>query len=373
MKSSTVCLGSRSGRRIGEARRVYAVFYEDGPVERSSSQCVGRRDDPLALQEMRNCFPSSGHNRSLAARFGENALAVDTQIAMVGRTRAMLWVASAGILWSTVGLGVRLMEDATAWQIVFYRGLFQAIAVTGLVLHRYRGRIRQPLRRIGWAGVVGAVALGVAYNGMIVALTLTSVATVVFILSAAPLMTGLLGWWVLREPVRPTTFAAMGLALFGILVMTFGELSGGHWIGSLAALFAVLGYSVFTVALRKGKDVDMLPTIALSGVVAALTSAVAIDSFAMTGRDLALSIYLGAVVLAVGLAMFTAGSRYLTSAELPLAAMTEPVMAPLWVWMVLGESVSVTTLLGGAIVLASVLLQGFFGTRRNRISSEITA
>jgi drug/metabolite transporter (DMT)-like permease len=282
-------------------------------------------------------------------------------------------VATAGFLWSTLGLGVRLMEEATAWQIVFYRGVFQAAAVTGLVLHRNRGRIREPFRRIGWAGVVGAVALGVSYNGMIVALTLTSVATVVFILSAAPLVTGLLAWLVLREQVRPTTFAAMGLALFGILVMTLGEPAGGHLIGMLAAALAVLGYSVFTVALRKGKDVDMLPTVALGGVVAALMSTAAIDSFAMTGRDLALSIYLGGVALAVGLTLFTTGSRYLTSAELPLVAMTEPVLAPVWVWMLLGEAVGVTTLLGGAIVLGSVLVQGFFGTRRNRISTGLSA
>lgn len=276
-------------------------------------------------------------------------------------TRSVLLVALAGALWSTLGLGVRLMEEATAWQIVFYRGIFQAAAVTGLVLHRSRGRLREPFARIGWAGVVGAVGLGIAYNGMIVALTLTSVASVVFTFSAAPLVTALLAWSMLREPVRPVTFAAMGLALLGILVMTFGELGRARWIGTLAAGVAVLGSSVFTVALRKGQHVDMLPSVALSGVVAALISSLAIDDLAMTGRDLALSMYLGGVALAVGLALFTAGSRYLKSAELALVAMTETVLAPVWVWIVLGESVRVTTLIGGAIVLGSVSIQVWFG------------
>jgi drug/metabolite transporter (DMT)-like permease len=284
-------------------------------------------------------------------------LTVDRQVLTLRRPRGILLVASAGVLWSTLGLGVRLMEEATAWQIVFYRGLFQAVAITAWVLSRHRGRVQEASSRIGWAGVVGAVALGVSYNAMIVALTLTSVATVAFILGATPLVTGLLGWLVLRERVQPTTFAAMGLALFGVVVMTLGQLGGGRGLGVLAAALAVLGYSVFTVALRKGRDVDMLPTIALSGALAALMSAAAIDSFAMTGRDLALSIYLGGVALAVGLAMFTAGSRYLTSAELPLVAMTESVLAPVWVWIVLGETVGPTTLLGGAIVLGAVLVQ----------------
>ena len=89
-------------------------------------------------------------------------------------------------------------------------------------------------------------------------------------------------------------------------------------------------------------------------------SSIAIDSLAMTGRDLGLSIYLGGIV-AVGLALFTAGSRVLTSVELPLIAMTESVLAPVWVWIVLGETVGAMTLIGGAIVLGSVLVQGIYG------------
>jgi len=284
----------------------------------------------------------------------------------------VLLVASAGLLWSTLGLGVRLMEEASAWQIVFYRGMFQSAAVTAWLLHRHRGRLVQPFRRIGWTGVVGAVALGVGYNGMIVALTLTSVATVVFILSTAPIATSLLAWWVLREPVGPTTLATMGVAILGVLVMTLGDSEAGHLLGALAAALAVLGYAVFTVSLRKGKDIDMLPAVALSGLVAAALSCVAIDGFAMTERDLALSAYLGGVALAVGLALFTAGSRDLTAAELPLIAMTETVLAPIWVWMLLGESVGATTWLGGAIVLAAVLIQGL-GRASNPSSSELGA
>jgi DME family drug/metabolite transporter len=283
--------------------------------------------------------------------------------AAADRRRGVLLVASAGVLWSTLGLGVRLMEDASAWQIVFYRGIFQAGFVALLVVYRSRGRLAEPLRDIGWPGIFGALGLAIAYNAMIVALTLTSVATVAFVLSTAPLAAGLLGWLVLGERVRPVTFVAMGLAASGMLVMGAGQLDGERLAGMFLAGLAVLGYSVFTVSLRKGASVDMLPTLALSGLLAALMSSLAIDSFAMTGRDLVLSGYLGSVSLGVGLAMFTAGSRHLSAAELPLIAMTESVLAPLWVWVALGESVTGATLIGGAIVLGSVLLQAFLASR----------
>jgi DME family drug/metabolite transporter len=156
--------------------------------------------------------------------------------------------------------------------------------------------------------------------------------------------------------------------------MTREGLVRGQSIGALAAGLTVLGYSAFTVALRRGRDVDMLPAVGLSGILAALLSCVVIDGFAMTGRDLGLTAYLGGVSLAIGLALFTAGSRYLTAVELTLVAMIESVLAPVWVWAVLGERVGMMSLLGGAIVLGSVLIQAIFGagggSRRARALAE---
>lgn len=280
---------------------------------------------------------------------------------MSPRTRGVLLVACAGLLWSTLGLGVRLMEEASAWQIVFYRGLFQALAVTGWVLHRHRGGVLEAFHSIGWAGVVAAIGLGTAYNGMIVALSLTSVATVVFVLGATPFVTGVLAWWLLRERVHPATGVAMAIALSGIAVMTFGGSGAGHGLGILAAGVAVLGNAVFAVALRYGRAVDMLPSVALAGIVAALLSAPWVNSLTLTPRDLALCAYLGGFALAVGLALFTAGSRSLSAVELPLLAMTESVLAPIWVWALLGEEAGAATLVGGALVLGAVLFQAMLG------------
>ena len=285
------------------------------------------------------------------------------QPSAAGRTRGVLLVACSGVLFSTLGIGVRLMEHASAYQIVFYRGLFQAAVVAALVLHRSGGQLRVPFARMGWPGLVAAFALAVAYNGMVVALTLSSVARVVFILSTAPLLAGLLAFVVLGERMRLVTFVAIALALGGIALMHLGGGSGGRLLGTVAAVAAVCGYAVFTVALRKARDHDMMPTIALSGLLSALISCVAIDGFAVSARDLVLCFYLGGIALTAGLLLFTAGARYLTAAELPLVAMTEFVLAPGWVWLFLGETVPTTTVIGGGVMLAAVLLQGITGAR----------
>ncbi len=77
--------------------------------------------------------------------------------------------------------------------------------------------------------------------------------------------------------------------------------------------------------------------------------------------------YLGACALALALVLFVAGSRALSAAELPLVAMTETVLAPLWVWLAFGERVGAWTLFGGSLVMGALLLQGVFAARRDRM------
>ena len=283
--------------------------------------------------------------------------------AAASRGRGILLVAIAGLLWSTLGLGVRLMEEASPGQIVFYRGLFQALAVGAWVWYRHRGRVAAACRRIGAVGAVGALGLASAYNGMIFALDLTSVATVVFVLGATPLVTGVLGWWLLGESLRPATWAALAIAFAGVLVMTLGGSGGGHVLGVLAAGVAVLGSAAFTVAVRKGRGVDMLPAVALAGFLAAAFAIPTLDGWALPLHDLVLCAYLGAVALAVGLALFTIGARSLRAVELPIIAMVESVLAPIWVWLWIGEAIGAATLAGGVLVFVAVLLQARLGAR----------
>jgi DME family drug/metabolite transporter len=72
---------------------------------------------------------------------------------------------------------------------------------------------------------------------------------------------------------------------------------------------------------------------------------------------------MGAVQLSLGLALFTIGSRSLPAVELALLVLAEPMMAPLWVWLVFGEVPSGYTVTGGAIILAALTFRIVIMTR----------
>lgn len=75
---------------------------------------------------------------------------------------------------------------------------------------------------------------------------------------------------------------------------------------------------------------------------------------------------MGAVILAVGMILYTLGSRVLPAAEATLLSLVEVMLAPVWVWLALSETASPATFAGGAVVLAAVVLNAFAGGRARR-------
>ena len=280
-----------------------------------------------------------------------------TVTVLPARARGILLVAAAGTLWSTLGLGVRIMDTATTWQILFYRAIAQVIVIGAWVAMR-RGRgFARSFADIGADGVIAGVSISMASIAFVYALSLTTVAEVVFLFSMAPVLAGLLGWVVLREPITRITWLAMLLVLAGIAVMNGPAGSAGVSMGTFLAFLSALGFASFTVLQRRRRHVDMLPAIAVSGLITAAATAWLIGGTVPGPRDLAIAFWLGGISLAGGLALYTVGARYVRPAESVLISMTEVVLAPLWVWWLFGETAGVATLAGGTIVLTGVLTQ----------------
>jgi drug/metabolite transporter (DMT)-like permease len=282
--------------------------------------------------------------------------------------RGLLFVFMAGILWSTVGLGIRLIEDAAVWQILLYR----SVSLTGFLFVVIRLRSRESpfrqIRRIGWPAVVAGLALVAAYSGGIYAIQSTSVANAMLLFASAPFQAALLGWAVLREPVRRATWIAIFVAIAGIGIMVADKSGDGALAGSLAALGSAFGFAAFTVALRWGKSGEMLPSVFLSGIFAILITASICWSlglsFVLSANDGGIAMGMGVFQVGAGLILYTLGSRTVPAAELTLLSMAEVLLAPLWVWLFLGETVTVNTLAGGSILLAAIAGNAISGARR---------
>ena len=296
------------------------------------------------------------------------SIAPNTHDGTAAYRRGVVLVLSAGVCWSLMGVGIRLIEAASVWQILFYRSLALAPFLLLVITLRGNGGPFRAIRAAGISGVVGGGALAVAFFGAIFAIQTTTVANAVFLFAAAPFMTAVLGIAILREPVRRATWIAMTVAIIGIAVMVMGGLALGHWAGNAAALLSALGFAVFTIALRWKKTEDMMPAVFLAGVfattVAGAVCAATDQSFLLPGRDVAIALGLGVFQVGLGLVLYTAGSKVMPAGELALLSAGEVVLGPLWVWLFLSETVSLYTLAGGAILLMALAGNAISGMRR---------
>ena len=288
--------------------------------------------------------------------------------ASISYQQGVLLVLLAGACWSIMGLGIRLMQEATIWQILFYRSVALAPFLFIVISIRSGGHPIKAIRSAGMSAASGGLALVGAFAGGIAALQLTSVANAMFLFAAAPFFAALLGWVLLGERVRRATWIAMAVGITGIGIMVFEAAASGSWLGDAMALLAGFGFAVFTIALRSNKNQDMLPAVFLSGVFALIVGGL-MCTFLGTGlsvplNDIAISLGLGVFQIGLGLSIYTVGSKVVPAAELTFLSMTEVVLGPAWVWLFLGETASLQTLAGGAILLTAIGGNAAAGLRR---------
>ncbi len=273
----------------------------------------------------------------------------------------------SAVMNSTSGLLVRSLEEASEWQVVFWRGISLAVAIVGIVFLRYRGTAIYEIRRIGWLGVLGGMFYGATLIGYIMALTHTTVANAVFTLSAVPFFTALIAWAVLGERVSARTAVAIAAAFGGIALMLGDGIASGSAFGNVMAIFAAVCFSCFVVVLRKGRAVNMLPATAVGALFAATIAAFMVDGgFHVSGRDLAICLIWGGVISCVGHFLVVTASRQLAGAELTLIILIEFILGPIWVWLFINEVPSVMTLIGGTVVLSAVCGHVLAAMRRGK-------
>lgn len=276
---------------------------------------------------------------------------------------------ASGFFLSTAGIALRLVEQADGWQILFYRSLALSITILLILVFQKRSRFFDEFRGLGWNDCLLAVFLGTGFVAYVFALLYNTVANALFIFSCAPFVAGFLGWILLGERVATRTWFAIGVAMAGLAVMVGSELAVSHYLGTLLALWIPIAYAASIIAVRRSKRDNMLVALCLAGLVAGGLSAFFVTDYALTPRDLIISLYLGVFQVGVGFTLVVLGSRYVPAAQVGLLALVEPVLAPIWAWMGVGEVPGLATIVGGTIIFLAIATDGILNIKSSESNS----
>ncbi|HEU0335485.1 MAG TPA: DMT family transporter [Gaiellaceae bacterium] len=269
--------------------------------------------------------------------------------------RGRLAILVAAVAWSTAGLGQRELEVSPATQVAG-RALFAAAALLVVVWVTERGNVWGSFRAIGRWGVAATLFLAVSSGTFMLALNHTTVANVLFMQAAAPMMAALLGWWLLSEPVSSRTWAGMALAAVGVSLMVVGSVSGGL-LAFVLPFVMTASFAAVIVIARHRREVSLMPATCASQVLLVVLVAPFASFASATRADWTILAALGICQIGLGLALLTVAARLIPPAEVALISLLEIVLGPLWVWLAYDEVPAATTLAGGAIVAVAVVLQ----------------
>jgi DME family drug/metabolite transporter len=277
------------------------------------------------------------------------------------RPRGFVLALGAIVCWSLSGIIVRLMEAAMSWHIILYRSLGVVVMVGLMTLLAHRRRGGGPFRLAGGPAVLAGAASSASSVLFVLALGQVTVANALFMSGVTPFLVAIGAQAILKERVSRRTWGAMALAVVGVVLMLGSGLALGQLVGNLLALGSAVSFAANSLVLRSNRQTDMLPAVLYAGLFGTLFG---LAGLALTGtsprvlpRDLGLSLAMGVVPLGGGLVLYTRASRHLPAAELQLVATAELVLAPLWVWIGVGEAPDAATLIGGGLILLAILWQ----------------
>ena len=266
-----------------------------------------------------------------------------------------LAIVVAAVAWSTAGLAQRELDADPATQVAG-RAVFAGLALLAIVLATERRGTLAAFRSMGRSGLALAVFLAISSGSFLLALNHTSVANVLFMQAAAPMMAALLGWVLLSEGVDARTWVALALAGAGVALMAAGSLDAGVAAVALP-LVMTASFAMVIVIARHRKDTSMMPATCTSQLLVVVACAPFVSLGSVSGSDWAVLAALGVGQMGLGLAFLTIGARLIPPAQVAVISLLEVVLGPLWVWLAYDERPTAATLAGGAIVVAAVVVQ----------------
>ena len=264
-----------------------------------------------------------------------------------------------GFCLSWGGFIIRSFEEASIWQILFLRSFFFLLALIAFLFVTYKKNTFNIIKESGIPGLFGGFVLSFSFVAFVVAMSNTTVANVVFIISTQTMFLAIFGYFYLKEKVSLIGLISILLAMSGIIIMVGDSISGGSLFGNIVALAIPINFAILVMIIRKNTKVDMVPAIFYSGIFSLIYGFFLAESFEFTKHDLWMGFLLGVPQLAVSFICITIGSRTVESATVGILMLMETLCAPLWVWLFLNEIPPISVFIGGAVIISAIILKSF--------------
>jgi drug/metabolite transporter, DME family len=281
--------------------------------------------------------------------------------------KARVAALAAALLFSTGGAGIKTGAFSAA-QVSCVRSGIAAIALYAWWRWRRQQRGPVPLPTVFGIGAIYAMVLTL----FVFSTKLTTAANAIFLQATAPLYILALSPWLLRERVTRRDVGYMAVLAVGLALCFAGQqrasaIATNPSLGNALAVICSVSWAFTLIALRwaqRGeRDIGVAAVIAGNFLAAVAALPFAWPFPTAGGAEWGTLIYLGVVQIGVAYICLTAAMRTLPALEVSLLLLLEPVLNPMWTWLVRGEAPGQWVVAGGALIIGATAVQGIIASR----------
>ena len=286
---------------------------------------------------------------------------------MKTRGSPLLFVFAAAFLWSTGGLFIKWTTLA-GLELSFWRSLFAIFTVAFFTRHEGFG--------VNRVTNVASVLYAVLLILFVMATKTTTAANAIFLQYTAPVYLLILEPLIYKEKFRSRDLITVLVCLGGMALFFVGQLRPQDVTGNILALASGFCFALYFLLLRhpRAREVNRASSVIYGNTLAVLLTAPwgLATLTTLTAHDLIGVSYLGIVQLGISYTVFTVGmSRGVRSLDAGIICYIEPVLNPIWVFLVLAERPSAWAILGGAIIIIAVICHMLLDARGKRKASGV--
>jgi drug/metabolite transporter (DMT)-like permease len=272
------------------------------------------------------------------------------------RLKAILYIVIAATLLSTGGIIIKFIDLPP---------IFSA-AVVWLY-------VRKPKFTFSKAQVSGALCYSTMITAFVIANKLTTAANAIILQFTAPIWVAILSVWILKERIRWYDIVAIFSVAVGMVLFFLDDMSGGNWAGNMVAIGSGIALAGVTISLRFQKDEKPVETTLLGHLITAVIGIPFLIGLSYTTGDLLGLFVLGTFQVGIAYIFYSLAVKHLTALESILIMFLEPILNPIWVFLIAGERPGPISLVGGVIVLGTVIARSLLANRINQVKKYETA
>lgn len=262
------------------------------------------------------------------------------------------------------------MTHVSAQNVTFYFGICMFLTMNLTLWMKHHTRIFSLYHAHFRSIVLSGFCIGMSNLLFILAIKHTSVASAVFILSTGPLVSALIAFIFFGQRTPRRTFGAIFFVFIGLGIILLNDLALGTMEGNLYAFGCVFAFVSMLSILERDKEANRLACFGTGALIASVLALLTATIVVPDGYSWGIILFMGAVLTPLSRAFIGMGTKVLPSVEVALLTIIEPVLAPIWVWILLEEKPHSNTLIGGAIILSTLLVHSLMAHRAAKLNAD---